>query len=120
MAYYEQMIIDMLNIDGCMAAALVDYESGMMLAGSSKTTFIDLEIATAGNTEVIRSKTKTLSMLGIKETIEDILMTLDNQYHLLRPLSKNSDLFMYCALDRNKSNLALARRTLKEIDHQLK
>ena len=89
-----------------------------MLAGSSKTAFIDLEIATARNTEVIRSK--TLSMLGIKETIEDILMTLDNQYHLLCPLSKNSDLFMYCALDRNKSNLALARRTLKKIDHQLK
>ena len=108
----------MLNIDGAIAAAVVDFASGMLLAGGGSPA-VDLEIAAAGNTEVMRAKMKTMKMLNLQDIIDDILISLGTQYHLIRPLSKHEGLFLYIVLDKSKSNLALARRGLIETDRRL-
>lgn len=106
-----------MALDGAMACALVDGNSGMLLgkAGSG----IDLDVAAAGNTEVVRSKIKTMAALGLKDTIDDILITLAKQYHIIRPFVAMQGLFIYLVLDRERANLAMARIKTKSVEMAL-
>jgi hypothetical protein len=114
----ESALKECMTIDGAIGAALVDYESGMSLGAMGGGKDLDLEVAAAGNTEVVRAKVRTLARLGLNESVEDILITLSTQYHLIRPLARGgSALFLYLALDRGRSNLALARHELRRIEN---
>ena len=118
MANAKDTLPKLMQIDGCVGACIVDSDSGMMLAGEGGGP-VNLEIAAAGNTEVVRAKRKTMGALGIREALEDILISLDAQYHVIRPLKSNASLFIYLVLDRTKANLAMARHQLRGIEAEL-
>ena len=118
----EAALKEAMNIDGAVGASLVDWESGMSLGAVGGGKYLDLDVAAAGNTEVIRAKMRTMESLRLDDTIEDILITLTKQYHLIRLLksSRNEQgLFLYLVLDRQKANLALARHNLKRIESDI-
>jgi hypothetical protein len=108
---------NILGTDGAMCCALVDSNSGMMLGSAG--TGMDLELAAAGNTEVVRSKLKTMKSLGLSDSIEDILITLGKQYHIIRPVQAKAGIFLYVVLDKAKANLALARRACADAEAAL-
>lgn len=117
MTNITQAMQELLNIDGAMCAALVDSASGMILGQAG--TGVDLEVAAAGNTEVVRAKLKTMRALGLSDTIEDILITLGKQYHIIRPMARHEGLFLYIVLDKTKSNLAMARRKVLDVEKDI-
>ena len=121
MAELETSLKECMTIAGAIGAALVDYTSGMTLGTAGGGRDLDLEVAAAGNTEVVRAKVRTMSELKLKDSIEDILITLGSQYHLIRPLKSNrgEGLFLYVALHRAQANLAMARRQLQTIEQDL-
>ena len=117
MANLNDSLNDLMTMDGAMCAAVVDYNSGMMLG--SIGTGVDLELAAAGNTEVVRAKMKTMKALGLNDNIEDILTTLGKQYHLIRPSQRLSGIFVYYVLDNARANLALARRKVADVEGKM-
>jgi len=118
MASIKESLQSLAEVDGFIGTCLVDSNSGMMM-GSEGGGTIDLEAAAAGNTEVVRAKRKTMATLGLKDGIEDILITLGKQYHLIRPLTAKDGLFIYLVLDKGRSNLALARHKLASTEKDL-
>lgn len=107
----------LLELSGARSAALVDSASGMILSHAGSDP--NIEITAAANTELVRAQLKSLGSLGSKDTIDDILITLSTQYDIVRPLSANPAIFVYLSMDKNKSNLAMARIKVAECEGQL-
>lgn len=105
-----------MEIDGAIAAAIVDSESGMTLATAGGSAAFDIEVAAAANTNVVQAKLKAMNSLRLNDELEDILITLGKQYHIIRPLRRTPAVFYYLACERSRTNLAMARRSLAEIE----
>ncbi len=120
MASVEVALKDCMQIPGAVGVALVDYNSGMSL-GTLGGGGLDLDVAAAGNTDVVRAELRIMEALGITGGIEDMLITLEHQYHMLRPITSQggTGLFLFVALNKTTSNLAMARRQLASIEATL-
>ena len=114
----KEALGELMQIDGAVGATIVDYESGMTL-GTDGGRNLDMELAGAGTTEVVRSKKNIIHDLGLNEKIQDILISLNSQYHLVRMCERHDDIFIYVVIDRDQGNLGLARRKIDDIDQRL-
>src|SRR5580700_5735263 len=111
-----------MTTEGALGACLADGDSGTSLCAIGGGRHLDLKVAAAFNAEVVRAKLRALRALGLNEAIEDILVTLAEQYHLIRPLRATGGKpppFLYFVLDRRAANLATARHNLKTIAAEL-
>jgi hypothetical protein len=95
------------EIPGFIAAALVDLESGMTLGMKSLRGDFDLAAASAYNSEMVKQKQKIMRALALKTNLEDMLMTLGDQIHLIKMVTPTT--FIYLAADRASSNIAIVR-----------
>lgn len=107
-----------MAIEGALGACLVDYQSGMTL-GIAGGKGMNLEMAAAGTTEVVRSKLRVMGALGLKERIEDMLITLESQFHVIRMVKEADSLFLYLALSKGVANLGMAKFQLSSAEQKL-
>ncbi|MAE84214.1 MAG: hypothetical protein CMB80_15845 [Flammeovirgaceae bacterium] len=107
--------------DGIHAVSVVEIASGMSL-GAFSDGVLDPDVASAYNVEVVKSKLKAIAALGLKEGIDDILITLETQYHIINCTKKGTHM-VYVAADKKKANLALLRavvnKGVKEIEEKI-
>jgi predicted regulator of Ras-like GTPase activity (Roadblock/LC7/MglB family) len=113
----EKQLIEVLDkiandANGFIAASLVDLDSGMTLAIKGSRTEFDLTAASAYNSELVKQKLKIMRTLGLSGTIEDMLITLTDQIHLVKLVGPNT--FLYLAVDRKQSNIALVRSAVNK------
>ena len=109
----EKTLLEVINkieadVGGMIAAAAVDLESGMTLAAKSNRADFDLSVASAYNSELVKQKLKIMQALKLKSTLEDMLLTLSDQLHLIKILPGGGS-FLYLAADRQGTNLAILR-----------
>lgn len=107
------------DLPGLVAVAVVDTNSGMSLASHSNSPSLNPDTAAAYNTEVVKQKQKAMAALKLTgETIQDILITLSNQIHLLK-LNESGTKFIYLVVNSRDTNLAIAREVLRTHASQL-
>ncbi|MEV0091317.1 hypothetical protein [Streptomyces sp. NPDC050738] len=119
MEQVQQVLTEVMRIRGALGAVVVDYLSRVTLGVQGNGTELDLHKVGEVDTDVIRAKFHALSVLGYPPgDLQDILVTLTDEYHLIHPLSqrKLQGVFIYLVLDRNSAALAVARARLREIE----
>lgn len=102
----------MAELPTLLAVAVVEVETGMPLASHANISDFDIETAAAYNTEVVKSKLKAVQALKLNQSVQDILLTLTDQLHLLK-LSNDGQKFIYLAVNAKDTNLAQARQIMK-------
>lgn len=116
----QQALSKLSELNGFIAASVVDSDTGMMLASELKGNFA-IEMASAANTEVVRAKLRAMREIGLgNDYIEDILITLSSQIHIIRPLKAHPTIFVYLAIASNGANLAMARMAMRKAEESLK
>jgi CheY-like chemotaxis protein len=108
-----------MQIEGALGVALVDGASGMSLGTAGGSAILNVELAGAGAADFVRAKLRVLAALGLQDTIEDVMITLGKQYHLIRFLGPELNVFLYLVLDRERSNLGMARHKLATIARRI-
>jgi predicted regulator of Ras-like GTPase activity (Roadblock/LC7/MglB family) len=108
-----QAVQNILNdLPGLLAVAVVDISSGMSLASHSNSS-INPDTAAAYNTEVVKQKQKAIQALKLQgETIDDVLITLNSQLHLLKIVNDGKK-FIYLVVNSRDTNLAIAREVVR-------
>jgi hypothetical protein len=113
----EKQIVDAFDkvaneMPGFMAASLVDLESGMTLGLKSLRPDFDLAAASAYNSEMVKQKLKIMKALNLRTTLEDMMITLGDQIHVIKVVGQTS--FIYLCVDRGLSNLAIVRNVISK------
>ncbi|MBA3549829.1 MAG: DUF4388 domain-containing protein [Nannocystis sp.] len=119
MANINKTLEEAMKIDGAIGVALADWESGLCLGTAGGGARLNIEVAAAGNCQVVKAKMATMAELGIKGAIQDILITLEDQIHLIRPIKRGENLFLYVAIDKAKGNLGMARHRVQKLEAEL-
>ncbi|MDR6762911.1 MULTISPECIES: hypothetical protein [unclassified Flavobacterium] len=99
------------NVSGFIAVSVTEVETGMSYCSLSVNPDFDPELASAYNLEVVKAKLNAIKALGLDQKINDILITLTDQIHII-DVSEDGQYFIYLAVDAKKANLGLTRATL--------
>ncbi|CAM3663025.1 hypothetical protein [Flavobacterium chungbukense] len=101
------------NVNGFIAVSVTEVETGMSYCSLTVKPDFDPELASAYNLEVVKAKLNAIRALGLEQKINDILITLTDQIHII-DLSEDGRYFIYLAVDSTKANLGLTRATLSK------
>jgi hypothetical protein len=105
----------MRNVQGFVLACLVDATTGMILGSLQDRDDMGLAPAAAGATDVIHVLSMMTGEMATKGDLEDVIVTLDSHYHLIRLLKRGPgrQLLLFVTVDRSQANLAMALREIR-------
>ena len=116
----SRVIAGMLALEGMLGCAVVDSTTGLVLARESRShALIDMDLAGAACAQVLRSHRHAARGMGMAEQVDEIIISAGSRQQVIRTVSKLPELFLVVLLDRQHTNLALARYQLMELERGL-
>ena len=106
------------HIEGLIVLTLVDYYDGSVL-GAIGDDDLNIDMFALEGAAIFKHQKKLIKQLNKTDYVEEILISMKNQYHIIHPLESNHSLFLYVILDRDHSNLAYAHHEIQRLERHL-
>ncbi|SNB37092.1 hypothetical protein [Flavobacterium psychrophilum] len=106
------------NVSGFIAVAITEIKSGVSYYSLSADKNFDPELAAAFNLEVVKAKLNAINALGLNQSIDDILINLSSQIHII-DVSDNNEYFIYLAVDASKANMGMTKALLNKYKKEI-
>ena len=105
---------------GFLGGWLVDSDSGFVMAEEGGRHAFDHQTTISANVGVARANFKALDSLKRDDRVDDILISLSKELHLIRPLERTPKVFLCVALDKESANPGLARVQMKRVEQSVR
>ncbi len=116
----RQALADMLPLEGMLGCAAVDATTGLVLARELREDQpVDMDVIGAACSQILREHRQSSNAMGLGGPVEEIMTSTSARQMVLRVISRYPDVFVVCLLDRQRTNLPLARYKLMELDKAL-
>ena len=112
----DTMLAPVTGIDGFLVGCLMDASTGMVLASRRDQDGISLPTAAAGAADIANVVGLLAARLAIPDGPEDVMVTFPDHFHVIRPVGTDpaSQILLLVILDRQRTNLAIARREIRD------
>ena len=110
----DALLAPVAGVDGFMLACLIDAGTGMVVAARSEG---DVSLpAAAGSAADIAHVLSLLTGELAMDALEDVMVTFRGHFHVMRLVRADSEprILLLVVLDRERANLALARREIRQ------
>ncbi len=122
-AQARRALASMLALEGLLGCAIVDATTGLVLARETREAGdarpVDMNLAGAACAQVLRAHRQAARSMGLPEPVDEIMISAGPRQQVIRMLSRYPDLFLAALLDKQRTNLALVRFQLMEIERGL-
>ena len=116
----RQALSSLRKLDGLLGCALVDAVSGLVLAHETRDPqSLDMELAAASCAQLLGTHRDASASMGLVDPIDEVITTAGSRHVLIRALQRHPDLVLVALLEKHRTNLALARFQLLEVERSL-
>ena len=119
-ARVRQALTHLLALDGVLGGAVVDGSTGLALALRTRNDrAVDMNLAAAASAQVLQAHRQASRSMGMTERIDEVMTSAGARQQVIRALARLPELFLVAVLDKRRTNLALVRLHLIEIERAL-
>jgi predicted regulator of Ras-like GTPase activity (Roadblock/LC7/MglB family) len=117
----DETLERVLEIDGVVAASLLESTTGLVLASARVSEVVDPSLVASAATDIVRLLGDMAARLGLEDELEDVVVTLRGRYHILRLVGGllPEPVILVATLERPEANLAMAHLELREVGAQI-
>jgi predicted regulator of Ras-like GTPase activity (Roadblock/LC7/MglB family) len=115
----KNSLAELVTIDGFLCCAIVDSSNGLVVAREQRAEDVDVERAAAACAQVLRAHRLAARSMGLPDHIEEVTVGTGTRHQLMRTVSRHPELFLFVLLNKQRSNLSLARFKLMEVEKSL-
>jgi hypothetical protein len=107
----EAIVEKVLTIEGAVGAAVVRTGSGAILHSASRQRGFDMDSTAESTQHLVRAT------LEVEDAMQDIIVSGQRHYHLIRFIGPRRDIVIHLVLDRERASLGMARQLLSRMAH---
>lgn len=112
----ETLLAPVAGIEGFRLASLIDASTGMIMASVHDQEDSSLAVVAAGAADIASVLSLLGGELGVDDALEDVMVTFGSRFHLIRLVGEEPgrQVILLVVLDRDRANLAMARREIRD------